>query len=58
MYWKPDVTFRENVNATFDKMSVQDLNIFRKYKSAHVFVVSSVKKILQTKKKYSIIVNI
>ena len=37
MHWHLDVTFREDANATLDKMSAQNLNIIRNHYTNHSF---------------------
>ena len=55
MHWHLDVTFREDANATLDKMSAQNLNIIRKWSLSILKLMELTKKKLSMKKKRFVI---
>lgn len=55
MHWHLDVTFREDANATLDKMSAQNLNIIRKWSLSILKMMELTKKKLSMKKKRFVI---
>ena len=55
MHWHLDVTFREDENATIDKMAAQNLNIIRKWSLSILKMVEvSRHKLSMRKKRYVI----
>lgn len=55
MHWHLDVTFREDANATIDKMAAQNLNIIRKWCLSILKITEvSKKKRSMKKKRYAI----
>ena len=55
MHWQLDVTFREDANATLDKMSAQNLNIIRKWSLSILKMMELTKQKLSMKKKRFVI---
>ena len=55
MHWQLDVTFREDANATLDKISAQNLNIIRKWSLSILKIMEKTKKKLSMKKKRFVI---
>jgi predicted transposase YbfD/YdcC len=55
MHWHLDVTFREDANATIDKVSAQNLNIIRKWSLSILKMMELTKKNLSMKKKRFVI---
>lgn len=55
MHWQLDVTFREDANATLDKISAQNLNIIRKWSLSILKIMELTKKKLSMKKKRFVI---
>ncbi len=55
MHWQLYVTFREDANATLDKMSAQNLNIIRKWSLSILKMMELTKKKLSMKKKRFVI---
>lgn len=55
MHWHLDVTFREDANATLDKMSAQNLNIIRKWSLSILKMMELTKRKLSMKKKRFVI---
>ncbi len=55
MHWHLDVTFREDANATLDKMSAQNLNIIRKWSLSILKMMELTKTKLSMKKKRFVI---
>lgn len=55
MHWQLGVTFREDANATLDKISTQNLNIMRKWSLSILKIMELTKKKLSMKKKRFVI---
>lgn len=55
MHWHLDVTFREDANATIDKVSAQNLNIIRKWSLSILKMMELTKQKLSMKKKRFVI---
>lgn len=55
MHWQLDVTFREDANATLEKMSAQNLNIIGKWSLSILKMMELTKKKLSMKKKRFVI---
>ena len=55
MHWHLDVTFCEDANATFDKMSAQNLNIIRKWSMSILRMMELIMRKLSMKKRRFVI---